>query len=161
MLEVTPDQARWLLRFFVGNIVGEHAITMRVVRTCPDDMLPFQPTNAAVAFSGLLSQIYADGLEFLKVAQGHRVTTPSRFADSELVQKSALIRKCSDWHQTIVDGFRSLTDERLVTIVEFNDERFPAVFMADWHVVNMVHYRGMMCSYLQILGTKVPRIYLR
>jgi len=160
MLEIDRDQARWLRDFFCGNIDGEHQMTMSVLKACPAEALFFRPEHCQLAFVELAVRIYADGLRFLRVAQAHN-GTPDEPPEAADLQKPALIDICRDWHHAIMDGFRDLSDRQLVTDIDFNVERFPAVFMADWHVVNMVHHRGMLCSYLEMREIDVPRVYLR
>ena len=72
---------------------------------------------------------------------------------------SSIKAHCSSLHLLLTEGFRTLSPDALVSEVSFNDERFPAVLMADWHVVHMIHHRGKLCAYLESMGIAVPPIY--
>jgi hypothetical protein len=159
MTPLSPESVRWLLEFFVRNMDGEHAITMRVVEKCPTGSISYRLPGLPRSFTENAQQIYADGLKFVAVALGSKVENQAPW-DSATLQKPELIRKCTESHELIVKGFRGLTIDELIRDVDFNSERFPAVLMADWYVVNMVHYRGIMCACLGSLRVNVPNVYL-
>ena len=139
---------------------GEHAITMRVVQACPTEGLSYRLPGLPLSFAEIAQQIYADGLRFVGVALGSNIGDHALTSNGADWQKPELLRKCTEWHEVIVNGFRSLTTDELTRDVDFNSERFPTVLMADWYVVNMVHHRGMMCTYLKSLRVDVPKIYV-
>jgi hypothetical protein len=133
---------------------------MRVVQACPAERLSYRLPGLPLSFAEISQQIYTDGLRFVAVAIGTTVGDHGLISDGADVQKPRLVQKCTESHEVIVKGFRSLTTDELTRDVDFNSERFPAVLMADWYVVNMVHHRGMMCTYLKSLRVDVPTIYV-
>jgi hypothetical protein len=73
--------------------------------------------------------------------------------------KRQLIEKChsrADETERLLLGFAA---EELVAEVEFNNERFPAVYMGDWHVVHMIHCRAMAVSVLLMQGFRPRSFY--
>ncbi|MBI4305755.1 MAG: hypothetical protein HY678_05485 [Chloroflexi bacterium] len=155
---MTPETAVWLQAFFIRNMEGEHAITMRVLESCPADRLGYRANQGGKSFTHIVMHIYDRGIDYLLVARpelGSRTARVGRAPRS----KSSLKAHCAPLHFLLTDGFRSLSPDALVSEVSFHDERFPAILMADWHVVHVIHHRGQLCAYLEDMRVAVPPIY--
>jgi hypothetical protein len=158
-MAITVENAIFLRDFFATNIKGEHKMTLRLVDEIPGELLDRRLTDDLPTVATQLHHSFASGPWFLSVVRRGN----AEWAENVLVpfegNKSQLIEKCrsrADETERLLGGFGS---EELVAEVEFNDERFPAVYMADWHVVHLVHCRAMAVSALLMQGFKARSFY--
>jgi len=141
------------------NIEGEHAMTHSFLSEIKDGLLTLRLADGLPTLATELHHALASGPWFLGVVRrGHAEWSENRMVPFE-GSKRSLVDACLGHAEVTRNLLRSFSTDELIAQVIFNNERFPAVYMADWYVVHLVHHRAMASSVLLTHGLKSPRFY--
>ena len=161
MLEMTPEQGRFLLHnFFLGALKTESRTTQKILAAVPADKMNYQPDSCAKTANELLRHIaVADNMFLATVING--VFDSSAVAIPENVKTS---QEVASWYEQTYgkhfEALTKLTGEQLVKIVDFRGMfQQPAVLFLQFGLVHTIHHRGQLSTYLRPMGSKVPAIY--
>jgi uncharacterized damage-inducible protein DinB len=156
---MNATNAEFLLDFLTANIEGEHAMTYRLLEEVEEESLELRLADGLPTIASELHHAFASGPWFLSVVRrGHAEWSENAMAPFE-GSKESLLDACRRHAELAKSLLRSFSPDELIAEVLFNNERFPAVYMADWHIVHLVHHRAMACSVLLRHALKTPCFY--
>ena len=145
--------------FLKTNVEGEHAMTHRLLREIEHRSLKLRLADGLPTIATQLHYAFASGPWFLSVVRrGHAEWRENTMVPFE-GNKQSLVDACRAHSEVTENLLRSFSPDELIAEVFFNNERFPAVYMADWHVVHFVHHRAVASSVLLRHGLKAPCFY--
>jgi len=156
---MNTENAGFLRDFLATNIEGEHVMTHRFLGEIEDESLELRLADGLPTIATELHHAFASGLWFLRVVRrGH-----AEWSENTMVpfkgSKQSLLDACRGHSEAAENLLRSFSPDELIAEVFFNNERFPAVYMADWHIVHLVHHRAMASSALLRHGVRTPCFY--
>lgn len=158
-MAISIDNALFLRRFLTTNLNGEHAMTLALVEEIRTESLALRLANGLPTVAEELHHAFASGPWFLAVIRrGHADWSENEIVPFEGNQRD-LLDACRCHANETEELLRSCAPEELIAEVEFNNERFPAVYMADWHIVHMIHHRAKVAGTLEKYGLKTPTFY--
>jgi uncharacterized damage-inducible protein DinB len=156
---MTTENAGFLRDFLTANIEGEHAATRGFVCEIEDESFELRLADGLPTIATQLHHAFASGLWFLSVVRRRH----AEWSENAMVpfegSKQSLLDACRGHSEQTENLLRSFSPDELIAEVFFNNERFPAVYMADWHIVHLVHHRAMASSVLPRHGLKNPCFY--
>jgi uncharacterized damage-inducible protein DinB len=159
-LELTPDQARFMLDLVLPTLKTEHQTTKRVIEAVPLDKGDYRPDTVSKTALELAWHIVAAEKRFLGgIPVGAFDFSPINRPES--VRNSADVAKWFD--ETFAANLAQLercTGEQLARIMDFRGMfQLPAVSYVQFTLNHTVHHRGQLSMYLRPMGAKVPSIY--
>jgi hypothetical protein len=147
-MPLNPETATFLRNFLANNLKGEHAITLAAMNQLDDAAMILRLADGLPTVATQLHHAFSSGPWFLSViARRH-----ADWAEHPLVpfegSAASLLEVCRRLSDETMKLAKAASVEDLVAEVQFNNESFPAVYMIDWHIVYLVHYRAMAMSTL-------------
>jgi uncharacterized damage-inducible protein DinB len=156
-MELTPEQALFLLHNTLPTVEREQQTTLSLIETVPADKADYQPDpNARSAFD-LCWHIASSENFFLKsVAAGAFDFTPGETPKT----LPEVVSFYKETFATNVAALKAMTGEQLAKIVDFRGMmQLPAVSFLTFDINHAIHHRGQLSVYLRPMGAKVPAIY--
>lgn len=157
-MPISVDHAVLLKQFFAGNVRGEHAMTLNLIEQLDDDSIQFALAEGLPNIGTEMCHLFKCGVWFLSVIRrGQADWLESRTATFNGCH-AELLAECRDLSTRTKALLDSFEPHELVRDVDFNNERFPAIYMVDWHIVHLVHHRAKVVSTLLAHGM-TPRVF--
>jgi uncharacterized damage-inducible protein DinB len=158
-MPITHSHAQFLHQFLANNLHGELAMTLGVIVGLDDEALTLRLAENLPTVATELHHSFSSGPWFLSVIRrGH-----AEWSENSVVpfkgSASMLVDACRALSEETKGLLASFSMDELVKEVDFNDERFPAVYMIDWHIVYLVHHRAIAVSTLVRHGLNPPSLY--
>lgn len=156
-MQISPDQAVFLLQAVLPTLENEHRLTTKVLEAIPPGQADYRPDpNTRSAFD-LAWHIAAAETRFLAaVASGHFSFDPF----PKPTKLSEVITFYTDNFSKNVSAIKQLSGEQLATVMDFRGSfQMPAVAFLTFDINHIVHHRGQLSVYLRPMGGKVPAIY--
>jgi hypothetical protein len=156
---INLENALFLRNFLATNLKGEHAMTLALVEEFPSDLLELRLADDLPTIAAEMHHAFTSGPWFLSVVR----RGCAKWSENRIVafhgDRKELLDACRCRAEETEELLRGFAPEELVAEVEFNDERFPAVYMADWHIVHLVHHRAKIVGGLIQHGFKGRSFY--
>lgn len=156
-MQITPDQAVFLLHSVLPSIENEHRITTKVLKAIPADRADYKPDPTAMSAFDLAWHIASSEMSFLRaVIEGD--------FDSTRGEKPAGLRELIEnyvtgFHEKI-GAIKQMTGEQLAQEIDFRGVfQLPAVAYLNFSTSHVIHHRGQLSVYLRPMGAKVPSMY--
>ncbi|HKV24051.1 MAG TPA: DinB family protein [Candidatus Acidoferrum sp.] len=155
-----PEQAKFLLNFFLPQLKSEQATTTRILRAIPRDKAAYAPHPKCWSALRLAIHIAATEIWFLDAVldlnfrdddvPSPEWTTPAnvaRWYDANFAQRLPRLEALSPQHLATPVNFIGLRNE-------------PAVSYLGFAIRHSVHHRGYLAAYLRPMGAEIPAIYV-
>lgn len=156
-MQITADQAVFLLQTILPSLENEHRITTKVLKAIPADKSNYRPDPAAMSAFDLAWHIASSELSFLNsVLEGEIQMSPSEKPASldELINNYI-----ARFHEKVT-AIKEMSGDRLAQQVDFRGLfQLPAVAYLNFSLSHLIHHRGQLSVYLRPMGAKVPSMY--
>jgi uncharacterized damage-inducible protein DinB len=156
---MNTDNSGFLRDFLATNIEGEHVMTLGWLAEIADESLQLRLADDLPTVATELHHALASGPWFLSVIRRGRAEWSENTVVPFEGSKRSLLDACRSHSEATENLLRSFSPHELIAEVSFSNERFPAVYMADWYVVHLVHHRAKASSALLRHGLKTPCFY--
>ena len=157
---MTPEQAMFLLNFFLPTIRKEAQTTLRVLRAVPADKAGYRPDPNSRTALELAWHIASADIWFLDgfVARNFNMEDDTMPAD---LSNAADI---AGWYEDslepkLVKASKLSPEFWAAPLPFFGIYNLPAVMYLQFMLFHTIHHRGQLCAYLRPMGSKVPNIY--
>ena len=159
-LQLTPDQAKFVLGMALPTLRNEHQTTKRVIEAIPLDKGDYRPDAVSKTALELAWHIAASEQRFLSgIPLGAFDFSP--ISRPESAANSAGIAAWFD--ESFAANLRKLEGlrgEQLARSMDFRGMfQLPAVGFIQLALNHTIHHRGQLSVYLRPMGGKVPSIY--
>ncbi len=160
MNPISPEQASFLLHFYLPAVKNEHRATRSVIEAIPQSNADYRPDpNSKTAMEIAWHIVAAEHRFYSGIINGAFDFTPIHRPDD--VRTPAQI---AEWYGASFaqnfDQFPNLTGEQLAKIVDFRGAfQLPAVAYLRFTLHHTIHHRGQLTTYLRAMGGRVPAIY--
>jgi len=159
---MTPQEAKVIANFVIGEIEAEMQTTLGVLSAVPSGNLNYQPDAKSKTGIGLCRHLALEDPWLLNsVADGAFATPPPDDTDAcgIMTPADAAARYKKDVPPAL-DRVRALTGEQLLKVIDlFGMVQAPALNMLSMFGRHTVHHRGQLSAYLRAMGGKIPPIY--
>jgi len=153
----TAEFATTYCGMMLDGLAREVTTTKRVLAAIPEAKKDYRPDpNARTAWElawhlANTDVQFLDGIADLKFTMGAPAEKPKTV--TELVE----------WYDKNIkrsaDRVRALSDQQLLTPIQFFTFNLPAAFYLAFLNNHSIHHRGELATYLRPMGSKVPAIY--
>jgi uncharacterized damage-inducible protein DinB len=158
---MTPQEAKTIAEFLIGNLQHEISITETVFQAVPTDTLEFRPDPKSRSAIGLLRHITLEDEWLLNsVADGHVPPPPDDSDACGLMTPAEAIARYRERIPAAIARVQALPGEALLKPIDFlGMMTLPALQILSMTLRHSAHHRGQLSSYLRAMGGKVPGIY--
>jgi len=161
MVEMTGDQATFLLGIFMGTLKQESRATRDVIAAIPEDQGDYKPDECSKCSMELARHIVNGEARLTSIPLEGKFDPGGPTTIPENVKTPA---ELAAWYeQNIADKLqklKALTPEQLTKPIDFRGLfQLPAVMYLEFASNHSIHHRGQLSAYLRAMGSKVPAIY--
>jgi len=156
-----PEQARFLLDFYLPRLKFEQVTTKRILAAVPEDQGDYRPHPGSMSARRLSVHLAATEMWFLDAVIEHK------FKDDDVPPPDELLagEDMAGWYEeNFARRFArlgTLSGQHLATPVDYIGLRKdPVVAYLSFSLRHSAHHRGQLSSYLRPMGAKVPAIYV-
>jgi uncharacterized damage-inducible protein DinB len=155
-----PDEAKFLLNFFLPQLTSEQATTRKILLAIPPEKSDYKPHPKCWSSLRLAVHIAATEIWFLDAVlnlafRDDDVPSPewntpanvARWYDQNFAERLPRLESLSGKHLATRVNFIGLRNE-------------PAVTYLGFAIRHSVHHRGYLTAYLRPMGARVPAIYV-
>ena len=157
---ITPEQAHFLLNYFLPTLRMEYEKTLRVLKSVPADKGSYRPHANSRSALELVWHIASAEIWFLDslLAGKFEMEDDTMPADISSAEDISLIYE--DQFGPKLEKVAKLPASFWVTPTPFfGIYNFPAVQYLQFMLNHTIHHRGQLTTYLRPMGAKVPNIY--
>ena len=156
-MQITPDQAVFLLQSILPSLENEHRLTTKLLKAVPSDKASYKPDQNSMSAFDLAWHIAASETRFLRsLPAGEFYTGPIERVQTmdEVVEFYV-----SNFKQDLA-AIKAMTGVQLAKIIDFRGLfQLPAVAYITFSTSHIIHHRGQLSVYLRPMGAKVPSMY--
>ena len=156
-----PDQAKFLLDFFLPRLKSEQITTKKILSSVPPDKGDYKPHPKSMSSLKLSRHIAATEMWFLDAVIDHIFKEDVSPMPLELQPGADIARWYDENFAHRLPRLEALSGEHLATPVDYIGLlRDPAVAYLSFAIRHSVHHRGQLSAYLRPMGANVPAIYV-
>lgn len=156
-----PDQAKFLLDFFLPRLKSEQITTKKILSSVPPDKGDYKPHPKSMSSLKLSRHIAATEMWFLDAVIDQIFKEDVSPMPLELQPGADIARWYDENFAHRFPRLAALSGEHLATPVDYIGLlRDPAVAYLNFAIRHSVHHRGQLSAYLRPMGAKVPAIYV-
>lgn len=159
-MQMSTEQAAFLLQLELQSQKNEHATTKRVIEAIPLDKGDYRPDPFSKTALELAWHITAAEHRFLSgIAAGAFDFSPIHRAEN--VKNSADIANWFDHSfNENIQKISTMTPEQAAKVLDFRGMfQLPAIAFSRFSLSHSIHHRGQLSAYIRAMGGKVPAIY--
>ena len=156
-MEITPEQALFLLHSVLPSFENEHRITTKVLKAVPADKADYRPDANSMSAFDLAWHIAATESRFMRsLPDGEIYMGP---IEKVKTMEEVVPVYIDNFHRDIA-AIKEMTGEQLAKVIDFRGVfKLPAVAYLNFCAGHSIHHRGQLSVYLRPMGAKVPSIY--
>lgn len=156
-MQITPEQASFLLHSVLPSFENEHRITLKVLKAVPADRADYRPDPNSMSAFDLSWHIAASETRFMR-------TLPAGEFFMGPIEKpktmEEIIHVYAENFKNDLAAIKELSGEQLAKIIDFRGFlQLPAVAYLNFSASHIIHHRGQLTVYLRPMGAKVPSVY--
>jgi uncharacterized damage-inducible protein DinB len=135
----------------------EFAITMKVLRSYPEDKLDMRPAEKSRTARELIATFIREEYVCRGVMRGDlgRADSPERIPQGF----GGMLEMLKRIHNEVQNTIARAGDEELERIIDFYGHQIRAIDALWAELHDQIHHRGQFSVYLRLAGAKVPSIY--
>ena len=158
---MTPQEAKVIAEFLLGNLDAEIPATIRVFRAMPTDRLDYQPDPVSKTALALMRHIALEDEWLLNgVANGGFGKMPDDSDACGLMSPEDAVACYKERIPAAMARVRAMSGEDLAKEIELGGViKMPAIQFLAMALRHSAHHRGQLTAYLRSMGGKVPSIY--
>jgi len=157
---MTPDQAKFLLEFFLPSVRREAATTLRVIQAVPPGHETYRPHPNSRSTLELVWHIAGVDIWFLDGFLAGNFAMEDDTMPAEFSMAADIALWYEDNLNPKLDKVAQLPAAFWATSLPFfGIYNHPAVVYLQFMLHHTIHHRGQLCAYLRPIGGKVPNIY--
>lgn len=154
------DQAVFLIKFFVPQLLEELQTTKKVIQAIPNDKKEFKPDPKAKSAFDLAWHIATSDVWFINAIAIGDLAYEEKPIPNDIKTPADI----AVWYEknliAAIDKVKTLSVENAVKPINFfGIANLPAVTYLSWMIKHSVHHRGQLSTYLRPMGSKIPSIY--
>ncbi len=156
-MQITPDQATFLLHTLLPSFENEHRITTKVLKAIPADKADYKPDPTSRSAFELAWHMAASETRFVRsIPVGEFYTGP--FEKPNNMQ--GIVDFYVENFKRDLDALKAASGEQLAKIMDFRGVfQLPAIAFLSFSMSHIIHHRGQLSVYLRPMGAKVPSMY--
>ena len=156
-MQITPDQALFLLHSVLPSYENEHRITAKILKAVPADKAEYRPDPKSMSAFDLCWHIVGSETRFLRsVPAGEFYLGPIEKAKT----MDELLEVYAENFKREIAAVKEMTGEQLAKVIDFRGMfQLPAVGYISFSMSHLIHHRGQLSVYLRPMGAKVPSMY--
>jgi uncharacterized damage-inducible protein DinB len=156
-----PEQAKFLLEFYLPRLKFEQVTTKRVLEAVPAEQGEYRPHPGSMSARRLSVHLAGTEMWFLDAVIEHEFKEDDVPPPDELRAGAEMAVWYEENFARRWARLEKLTGEHLATPVDYIGLlKEPAVSYLSFGIRHSVHHRGQLSSYLRPMGAKVPAIYV-
>jgi uncharacterized damage-inducible protein DinB len=157
---LTPEQAFFLLQFFLPTLRKEAQTTLRVLQATPADQGAYRPHPNSRSALELAWHIASADIWFLDGFLAGKFEMEDDTMPADISSAADIAAWYEDEFGAKLDKVAKLPASFWATPLPFfGIFNFPAVAYLQFMLNHTVHHRGQLTAYLRPMGSKVPNIY--
>jgi uncharacterized damage-inducible protein DinB len=157
---MTPEQALFLLNFYLPAIKKEAETTCRVLRAVPQDKGSYRPHPNSRSALELAWHIASADIWFLDGFVAGKFDMEDDTMPADLSNSGDIAAWYEDSLESKLGKVANLPADFWATPMPFfGIYNFPSVMYLQFMLSHTIHHRGQLCAYLRPMGAKVPNIY--
>jgi uncharacterized damage-inducible protein DinB len=154
---MTPETAKILADYLLGNLRHEFAISRKVIAAVPTEASAYKPSEKCMSGIQLAAHLATAEAFFL-----NGILNGAFSGGEDLPLKTPA--EVLSWYESTIpalyDKVAAMSGEQLAAPINFmNFMNEPAVIYLGLNLKHCIHHRGQLSSYLRPMGGKVPGIY--
>jgi uncharacterized damage-inducible protein DinB len=159
--KLSPQQARGLADYLLGDLQQEMSTTIRVIEAASGGNLDYAPDPKSMTALALTRHLVTVDAWFLNsIADGAFVGGETSPEDSKILTPADAATKYKELVSAAAVRVQGMSDEKLAEELDFfGMMKLPAVFLIGVMGKHSIHHRGQLSAYLRPMGCKVPGIY--
>jgi len=159
MQNMTPEQAAFWLRTYLGTLKAESRITASVLQNVPADRLDYRPDPFSKTAMELARHIANADNRFVEAVTAGAFD-PSPAIPDTVRTPAELAAWYTERYAANLAALESATPDQLLKVLDFRGLfRRPAIAFLTMGLHHTIHHRGQLSAYLRSMGGKVPPIY--
>ena len=156
-----PEEAKFLLKFFLPQLKFEQAATMRILLAVPADKGDYKPHPKCWSAQRLAVHIATTEMWFLDAVLNLAFHDDDSLTPSQWKTPADVASWYDENFAQRLPRIEALSGEHLATPVNFIGLRNePAVSFLGFAIRHSIHHRGYLAAYLRPMGAKIPAIYV-
>lgn len=152
---MTPEKAKELADFLLGNIEHEFATSRKVIAAVPADQCGYKPSEKCMTALELAIHIVAAEVFFLQGVLNGKFD----WKQPEYKTPADVLSNYEAAVPPLLQQLREAPAEIFAKQIPFAHWNDAAVNYLSLHLRHTVHHRGQLSAYLRPMGAKVPSIY--
>lgn len=158
---MSPEQARLIADFLIGDLEHEVSTTARVIAAVPTDRLDYAPDPKSMNALALVRHLVeADAWFVNSIADGAFAQGEPKPEDSRVSSPAHAEEKYKADMAAAIARLRAMSNDQLAAELDFfGMMKKPAAAMLPLVIKHSVHHRGQLSTYIRPMGGKVPGIY--
>ena len=158
---MTPQDAKVIADFLLGNLDAEIPATIRVFRALPTDRLDYRPDPVSKTALALMRHITLEDEWLLNgVAHGAFGPMVDESDACGLMSPEDAVARYKERIPAAMARVRALQGEELAKEIDLAGIiKMPAIQFLAMTLRHSAHHRGQLTAYLRAMGGKVPSIY--
>jgi uncharacterized damage-inducible protein DinB len=156
-MQLTPDQATFLLHSVLPSFENEHRITTKLLKAIPADKADYKPDPNSMSAFDLAWHIAASETRFMRsIPVGEFFFGPIEKPKT----MDEIIHIYVENFKNDIAAIKAMSGEQLAKIMDFRGIfQLPAVAFVNFSMSHIIHHRGQLSVYLRPMGAKVPSMY--
>jgi uncharacterized damage-inducible protein DinB len=157
---ITPEQALFLLNYFLPTLRMEYEKTLRLIKAVPADQGAYRPHPNSRSALELVWHIASADIWFLDGFLGGKFEMEDDTMPADISSVADIALLYEDQFGPKLDKVAKLPASFWATpMAFFGIYNFPAVQYLQFMLNHTIHHRGQLAAYLRPMGAKVPNIY--
>lgn len=159
--KLSPQQARGLADYMLGDLQHEMSTTIRVIEAATGGNLDYTPDPKSMNALALIRHLVTVDAWFLNsIANCAFVGGEDNPEASGVMTPADAAAKYKELVSAAAARVNAMSDEKLAEELDFfGMMKLPAVFLIGTMSKHSIHHRGQLSTYLRPMGCKVPGIY--
>ncbi len=157
---MTPQDARTIADFLIGNLEMEIGTTVNVFNAVPPDRQAYRPDATTRSAIDLLRHITVEDEWLLQsVIDGAFTPPPDDSEKCGVMNASDAVARYQARMSALIATLRAMPGDAYLKMLEFGPMKMPAIQVLAMTLRHSAHHRGQLSTYLRSMGARVPAIY--
>jgi uncharacterized damage-inducible protein DinB len=159
-LQLTPDQARFILDTALPTLKTEHQTTKRVIEAIPLAKGGYRPDPISKTALELAWHIVAAEKRFLSGIPAGAFDFSPIHRPASITDSAGIATWFDESFSANLQKLEALSGEALAKMIDFRGMfQLPAAAFLQLAMHHTIHHRGQLSMYLRPMGATVPSIY--
>jgi len=156
---MTSEQASFLRDFLLNRVEEAHIVTLRVLRSIPDNQCDYRPNPNSRSTRELAWHIVSTELQLLNGIASGSFSRDESETESPPNNISEMAEYYEERFGKRLESIRKLNAKKLTNYLSYYGVfKYPAVVYLTFLHDHTIHHRGQLSSYARELGSKISML---